>query len=651
MMRPDKVDDPLRLLLIERDRGSARLVQKFLASADWPWKVEHVTTMQEGLESLSANGVSIVLVGLPIPEMKPLDPVVQVCARVPHVPVLALVSPREESLGLDAVQQGAQDYLVRGRLTQEIFTRAVRYAIERRRLLGELERSVDSLQMSETNLKNVIENNADGIVVVNPDGRIVFVNPSAEALLGRSFKELLDSTFEHPLTTEKVTEIHLVRPDGQDRRTVEVQVVDTIWEGKRASLAALHDVTERKRVEQMKDEFVSTVSHELRTPLTSMKGVVALMLNRALGDINPEQEDFLKTMRQDIDRLAELINNILDLSKVDAGKMMLVRQRVHLPSLVEQAVRSSQAILGQRTIERRFEPVPDVFADAGRVLQVLVNLLSNAVKFTQDEGGMIAFELKASPAGVAITIADNGPGIPKEDQWRLFQKFEQVRESWTERPKGTGLGLAICREIVDLHQGTISVQSDLGKGTAFSFTLPVYDPATAFSQSLQDMKSVEGADLQGVSVVLVSLADVERRLGSLPSAVPTISAEDLPSAPAGTVRNRSAERLGSSSWNGTSAKLEEVMKEGEEMIRKRLSRNDRVLSLERSLIAILAVADVAGTETIAQRMQKVCEEWATKAVGKAGPAAIVLATGHFPQDGMEPEVLLSAVRARLNAAN
>jgi len=190
-----------------------------------------------------------------------------------------------------------------------------------------------------------------------------------------------------------------------------------------------------------------------------------------------------------------------------------------------------------------------------------------------------------------------------------------VRESWTERPKGTGLGLAICREIVDLHQGTINVQSELGKGTAFSFTLPIYVPATAFSQSLQDMKSVQGADQQGVSVILVSLADVERRLGSLPS-----------------------------------AKLEEVMKEGEETIRKRLSRNDRVLSLERSLIAILAVADAAGTETIAQRMQKVCEEWAAKAVGKAGPAAIVLATGHFPQDGMEPEVLLSAVRARLEGA-
>jgi PAS domain S-box-containing protein len=611
-MRQDTLGDPLRLLLIERDRGSARLVQRFLARADWPWKVESVSTLQEGLECLATDGVNIVLLGLPVPAMKPLDPVVQVCARAPHVPVLALVSPRDESLGPEAVQQGAQDYLVRGRLSQEMFTRAVRYAIERRRLLSEIERSVDSLQMSETNLKNVIENNADGIVVVNPEGKIVFVNPAAEALLGRSLKELLDSRFEHPLTTDKVTEIHLARPASQDRLTVEMQVVDTIWEGKRASLASLHDVTERKRVERMKDEFVSTVSHELRTPLTSMKGVVALMLNRALGDINPEQEDFLKTMREDIDRLAELINNILDLSKVDAGKMVLVRQRVHLPSLVEQAVRSSQAILGRRTIERRFDPVPDVFADAGRILQVLVNLLSNAVKFTQDEGGMIAFGLREHPQGVSITIADNGPGIPKEDQWRLFQKFEQVRQSWTERPKGTGLGLAICREIVDLHQGTISVQSELGKGTAFSFSLPVYVPASAFSQSLQDMKAVQGADQQGIGVVLVSLADVERCLGHL-----------------------------------AVAKLEDVMKEGEETIRKRLSRNDRVLSLERSLIAILAVADLDGTEAIRQRMQKVCEEWAAKAVGKQGPAAVVLAAGHFPHDGVEPDVLLKAVRARL----
>ena len=597
-MTPHQLSDPLRLLLIERDGASAKTVQKLLAAGDWPWKVEHAATLQEGMESLSANGINLVLVGLPMPDTRPLDPVVQVCVRAPHVPVLALVSPRDEALGLEAVQQGAQDYLVRGRLNQEVFTRAVRYAIERRRLLGELERSVDSLQTSETNLKNVIENNADGIVVVNPEGQIVFVNPAAETLLGRSLKELLGSRFEHPLSTEKTSEIQLVRAEGKDRRTVELQVVDTIWEGKRASLIALHDITERKRVEQMKDEFISTVSHELRTPLTSMKGVVALMLNKALGEINAEQEDFLKTMRADIDRLAELINNILDLSKVDAGKMVLMRQRVHLPSLVEQAVRSSQAILGHRTIERRFEPVPDVLADAGRILQVLINLLSNSVKFTQDEGGMVAFELKPHANGVTITIADNGPGIPKEDQWRLFQKFEQVRESWTERPKGTGLGLAICREIVDLHQGEITVQSELGKGTAFSFTLPIYNAAIAFAQSLQDMKSIEGADAQGISVILVSLADVERRLEHLPS-----------------------------------AKLEDTLKEGEELIRKRLSRNDRVLSLERSLIAILAVADVAGTEAIVQRMRKVCDEWAAKAVGKAGPTTMLLATGHSRRTG------------------
>jgi hypothetical protein len=165
---------------------------------------------------------------------------------------------------------------------------------------------------------------------------------------------------------------------------------------------------------------------------------------------------------------------------------------------------------------------------------------------------------------------------------------------------------------VDLHQGQITVQSELGKGTAFSFTLPVYDPATAFAQSLQDSKSIEGADTQGISVILVNFADVERKLSALPS-----------------------------------AKLEEALKEGEEAIRKRLSRNDRVLSLQRSLIAILAVADAAGTEAIAQRMQKVCDEWAAKAVGKQGPAAVTLATGHFPQDGTEPEALLQTVRAKL----
>ena len=132
-MRTDGAADPLRLLLIERDQSSARILQKFLASGDWPWKVEHVTTLEAGMECLTTNGINLVLVGLPMPKTQPMEPIVQVRARAPRVPVLALVSPHDESWGLEAIQQGAQDYLVRGRLNQELFTRTVRYAIERRR--------------------------------------------------------------------------------------------------------------------------------------------------------------------------------------------------------------------------------------------------------------------------------------------------------------------------------------------------------------------------------------------------------------------------------------------------------------------------------------------------------------------------------------
>ena len=604
----------LNILMIEADEASARRTQKVLESGNGLWTHEHAATYDAGLQRLNRNGVHVVLCSLPASERQPMQKLSTVCRHTPSIPTLALVPAAKEGWGIEAIRHGAEDYLVLEQLDRESLARAVRYALERRRLLNELERSRRELQASEVNVHEIVERVADAIVVVDAQNKIALVNPAAETLFGQRGGELLGQPFPYPLTAEKPVEVEIKRAGGQDARSAEMRLGPIIWEGQAGYLVCLWDITERKRVEHMKDEFVSTVSHELRTPMTSIKGAVTLFLNRALGEINAEQEDFLKTISTDLDRLAELINTLLDLSKVQAGKMTLSRQRVNLAQITEQVCRSHAAIQEGRKFIRPTNTAPDVLADPGRIIQVLSNLLSNAIKFTAPDTGEIAFLLAETPEGITVTVKDNGPGIPKEDQWRLFQKFEQVRQSWTERPKGTGLGLAIVREIVDLHQGKITFESEVGKGTAFTLVLPRFDPAAAFETVFNEAVSA-AAQAQEFSALLLDVTDARRLL----------------------------EEQKPGSGDKTLDELEMTM-------RRQLARSDRVFSLEAGLLAVVAAADVEGVKVLQKRLEGMYLEWAKKALSATASRRLVVATAHYPTDGKEPAELLQAARHKLQQA-
>jgi signal transduction histidine kinase/ActR/RegA family two-component response regulator len=606
------------LLLIEADPASARRLRKLAGAANPRWSLECVADLPEAFARLNRGGVHAVLLSLPTRGGRGAEAVVELCSHAPETPVVvALIDGRQGELAAALRHDGGPeycDYLLKDELTPEALSRTVHSALERAQLAARLEQSARQLQATEANFQNVIESNADGMVVVDQAGAIVFVNPAATFLLGRSAQELLGSRFEFPLAVGQPTELSIVRSEGHSVRSVEMRVVETVWEGAPARLASLRDITERKQLDRMKDEFVSTVSHELRTPLTSIKGAVTLMFQRKLGDISAEQEDFLRTISGDIDRLAELINNLLDLSKVGAGKLVLARQRVDLADLIEQVCRSHQAIIGRRQILRRLPEVPCVYADAGRIFQVLANLLSNAIKFTQEDG-TIAFELEARPGGVAVTVRDNGPGIPKEDQWRLFQKFEQVRRSWSERPKGTGLGLAICREIIDLHGGAITVDSEPGHGTAFVFTLPLYDPTTAFAKLFEDIKAAAASERHEFGLILIDGSDLRDR----------------------------AKRLA-----GTSAQW--VLNECADAIRHNISKHDRVMALDEARLVVFAVADEAGLAVIRRRLEELLATWLPTAFGSAEPLRFLFATARVPHDAREPAAVLACAQARLAPA-
>lgn len=236
-----------------------------------------------------------------------------------------------------------------------------------------------------------------------------------------------------------------------------------------------YDVTGRKQVERMKNEFISTVSHELRTPLTSIRGALGLVIDGFAGEVPEQAREMINIAHNNSERLVRLINDILDMEKIEAGKMTLELRPVELRSLLERAVADNAGYASEHQV--RFEirgrvPELQVYVDHDRMLQVLANLLSNAAKFSP-AGETVAVSAVLANGSARISVEDRGPGIPEEFQQRIFGKFAQADSSDTRQKGGTGLGLSITKAIVESHGGTIGFDTSADKGTVFHFDLPV----------------------------------------------------------------------------------------------------------------------------------------------------------------------------------
>jgi signal transduction histidine kinase len=224
-----------------------------------------------------------------------------------------------------------------------------------------------------------------------------------------------------------------------------------------------------------KSEFLANMSHELRTPLNAVIGFSEVLIEKMFGEVNPKQEEYLNDILSSGKHLLSLINDILDLSKIEAGRMELEAQPFDLPSALDNALTLIRERAGRHSIrlEVHVDPaIGEVVADERKVKQVLLNLLSNAVKFTP-EGGKITMSAALNGEAVGVSVADTGVGIAAEDQETIFEEFRQVGDDYARKREGTGLGLALARRLVELHGGTLSVQSELGKGSTFTFTIPV----------------------------------------------------------------------------------------------------------------------------------------------------------------------------------
>jgi signal transduction histidine kinase len=232
----------------------------------------------------------------------------------------------------------------------------------------------------------------------------------------------------------------------------------------------------------MKSDFVSHVSHELRTPLTAIKGAVDLVLREVAGPLTEKQIHYLTRVRSNTQHLAGLINDLLDLAKIESGRIEVKSSRVSLSGLVHEVVEALRPVAAEKVIALEAtirEPSILVWADRDKINQVLTNLIGNAIKFTPTQGRVTVSASRNGHESVQVSVSDTGPGVPPDEKEKIFARFYRVAEVNGENSKGTGLGLAISKALVELHGGKIWVESEASRGSTFSFTLPVSSPQSS----------------------------------------------------------------------------------------------------------------------------------------------------------------------------
>lgn len=226
----------------------------------------------------------------------------------------------------------------------------------------------------------------------------------------------------------------------------------------------------------IKNEFTSMVSHELRTPLTAIMGGINIVLDGSAGFVNEEQRDFLDTARRNVDRLARLINDVLDYQKLDSGRMEFRVDKRDINTTVEEVREYMSTVAQNKGLELKIcleENLPEINFDKDKIIQILTNLVGNAIKFT--DKGSIAITTRKAGNAIIVSVKDTGVGIKKENMHKLFQGFSQIATGKERKPGSTGLGLTISKKIIHQHKGKIWVESEYGKGSTFSFLLPIVE--------------------------------------------------------------------------------------------------------------------------------------------------------------------------------
>jgi len=641
----------IRVLLIEDNPGYSEVIRIMLDKvADTQFYLLGSKTLSDGLHKLAKDGADVILLDLRLPDSQGIETFDRVSAQAQNVPIIVLTVIDDDELALEAVQKGAQDYLVKEKVDAKLLVHSIRYAIERKRV-------DETLRETDFFLQNILESSlAISILYTELDGNILYWNKGAENIFGYKAGEIIGKHKAEILypqdeveTKKKIEEVksyifnnkkgtsceirevskdghklwinlHLTpRFDengevigilgiGQDiterkrmgemllnaaqewrttfdaisdilclidlerkvircnramttllgkpfsdiigqscyelmhgtsepidgcpfdrmRRTRRSETiflqrdnqwfnisVDPLLDEEGNLIGGVHimtDITKEKDIDKMKTELISNVSHELRTPLSTIKEGISLMYEGTLGSLHPDQKHMLATVKNNIDRLARLINDLLDISKIEAGKMELRKSSVNIASLLEEVFSSFQN--QAKTKETKLiisvnKDIHSIYIDRDRIYQVMTNLIANSIKFTP-AGGRITVATKDMENEVEISVTDTGVGISPQNIAGLFDRFSQFNRVYGPGDGGTGLGLAISKEIVEMHGGRIWVQSEVGGGSTFTFSIPKMSQDEIFREYLTSGLREAAVKDCPLSLVVIHMKNIEK---------------------------------------------------------------------------------------------------------------------------------------------
>lgn len=469
-----------------------------LADFDVQWlRVKTAAELREGLKGFKP---SVILSGDKLPRFSAAAALRMVQESGLDIPFIVLSGTAGEEGAVEMLKAGACDYLLKGNLARlgEVIRRELKGVLNR----AERDDFDASLRKTQRYLERAQEIARLGSWIYTLDGSQPMIwSKETYRILGLKSDgfdgnpETLFS-FTHPEDRERVSEARqqairgevayqldhrVVLRDGSTRWVHEEALVERDPSGKPLRMVgSVMDITDLK-ASQFKSKFLANMSHELRTPLNAVIGFSELLEHEMFGPLSPRQKEYVQNILTSGQHLLSLVNDVLDISKVEAGRMELVREWTSLAQVTESVDRILQSLARKKRLTLRLslpEDLPDVFIDPIRMKQVLYNLLANGIKFTP-EGGMVGLSVRLEGSQLHLSVDDTGIGIPADQLSRLFQPFEQIRNRAGGEHEGTGLGLALTKSLVELHGGTISVRSEVGKGSSFQVTLPMRTAALA----------------------------------------------------------------------------------------------------------------------------------------------------------------------------